>query len=73
MSWRRFGFKFATAFLVVFGLGYLLPNFAALPVSTTAFAGLAITVLHFFVETLILKKEALPFTYGLISFFLSLF
>ena len=29
--------------------------------------------LNFFVETIILKKEVLPFTQGLISFFLSLF
>ncbi|HHW12358.1 MAG TPA: hypothetical protein GXX33_05075 [Firmicutes bacterium] len=73
MSWRRFGFKFAAAFLVVFGLGYLLPNFSVLPVSTAAFAGLTIAGLSFCVETLILKKDVLPFTYGLISFFLSLF
>ena len=73
MSWRRFGFKFAAVFFVVLGLGYLLPNFSILPVSTAAIAGLAIAGLNFFVETIILKKEVLPFTQGLISFFLSLF
>ncbi|HHT04760.1 MAG TPA: phage holin family protein [Hydrogenispora sp.] len=73
MSWRRFGFKFAAVFFVVLGLGYLLPNFSILPVSTAAIAGLVIAGLNFFVETIILKKEVLPFTQGLISFFLSLF
>lgn len=73
MSWRRFGLKLATAFIVLLGLGYLLPLFSVLPVSTSAIAGLTIAGLSFIVETLVLKKEVLPFTHGLISFFLSLF
>ncbi|NLC52448.1 MAG: hypothetical protein GX770_00575 [Firmicutes bacterium] len=73
MSWRRFGFKFAAAFFVILGLGYLLPYFSVLPVSTAAIAGLTIAGLIFFVETIILKKEVLPFTHGLISFSLTLF
>jgi putative membrane protein len=68
----RLAFRLINVFLVVFGLGYLLPVFSVLPVSTAALAGLIIASLSCLVETLVLKKEILPFTSGLISFFLSL-
>lgn len=73
MSWRRFGVKFAVTCAAILSLGYLLPVFSVLPVSTTVSVGLTIAGLHSFVETVLLKKEILPFTHGLISFFLSLF
>jgi len=62
----------ATACLVVLGLGYLLPIFSVLPVSTAFLAGVLIAGLAYLVETFFLKKEVLPFTHGLITFFLSL-
>lgn len=71
MFWR-FMIRMVTVCLVVLSLGYLLPIFSVLPVSTAALAGVIIAGLGYVVETLILKKEALPFTHGLISFFLSL-
>ncbi|HBR28117.1 MAG TPA: hypothetical protein DD734_03575 [Firmicutes bacterium] len=73
MPWFRFTVRFVTVSLVVFGLGRILPQFALLPVSTGVLFGLAIAVLALFIETFILKEEVLPFTHGLISFFLSLF
>ena len=72
MPWLRFAVRFVAISVIVLGLGRALPQFSIIPVSTAAVAGLAIAGLGYLIETLILKKEVLPFTHGLISFFLSL-
>jgi hypothetical protein len=72
LLWFRFVVRFVTVFLVVFGLGRFLPQFALLSIATAFLAGLTIAGLSLFIENFILKTPLLPFTHGLISFFLSL-
>lgn len=72
MLWFRFVVRFVTVFLVVFGLGQILPQFALLSMALPVLAGLTIASLSLFIEIFILKTQVLPFTHGLISFFLSL-
>lgn len=71
MLWR-FTIRLFTVGLVLLSLGYLLPIFSILPLTTAFLTGVFIAGLAFAVEIFLLKKEVLPFTQGLITFFLSL-
>jgi len=64
--------RFTSVSLVVFFLGSLLPNLALIPFPSAVLAGFFIAGLGYFVEKLALKKEAFPFTYGLIGFIVTL-
>ena len=72
MSWVRMITRFTSVSLVIFFIGFLLPGFAIIPFSSAVLVGFLIAGLGYLVEKLALKKEAFPFTYGLIGFIVTL-
>ncbi len=60
--------RFIAVSLAILFIGYLLPGFSIIPFSTAVLGGFFIAGLGYLIETVALKKEALPYTHGVVGF-----
>ncbi len=69
-DWLRHIVRFIVSVLVLMGIGYVVPGFDVMNITTAALAALVITALGYLVE-LVMGEKVSPYSRGIVGFIVS--